>query len=363
MEKTNHRGANAMKHRHIRWLAAILTMVLLGTAGCGRTPDTPDISTPIGDTTTTTTTAATTTTTAKQPAINPLTGIRDMTTDLNRPVGFVVTDESAKVTQLHLESADFYFEAETEGGIPRILAVYSSLDRIPDTIGPVRSARTHFVKMAKAMDMIYCHIGGSQGGKDTIKELGVADLGNEYEINDILKNSSNVSWNRSAFTAKKVLSAVKSKGYRTSTTVKSPYAFGEKTGSMPATTVDVQISESFDMAFTYDAASGLYQKHRNALSTPIHTTYTGGTVEARNVIVMYDHRFVDPNDAKRYDFDLESGSGILASGGTSREIRWVRNDSGLHYYESDGTTPLTVATGKTFVCLVSDTLKGRTRIE
>ena len=358
-----------MKHRHIRWLAAILSLMLLGAMGCGSTPETPDISTPVGDTTTTTTTESTTTTTAKQPAINPLTGIRDMTTDLNRPVGFVVTDESAKVTQLHLESADFYFEAETEGGIPRILAVYSSLDRIPDTIGPVRSARTHFVKMAKAMDMIYCHIGGSQGGKDTIKELGVADLGNEYEINSILKNSANVSWNRSAFTAEKVLAAVKSKGYRTSTTVNSPYTFGEKDGSMPATTVDVQISESFDMAFTYDATTGLYQKHRNSLSSPIHTTYTGGTIEVSNVIVMFDRRYVEQVEQKgdgstltRYDFDLVSGSGYLASGGTAREIKWKRTNDQLSFFESDGTTPLTVATGKTYVCLTSQTLKSKTPI-
>ena len=361
-----------MKHTSLRWLAAVLsTVLLLGLVGCGGTPE-PDPSTPADTTTTTTTTTqvTTTTTTAPQLGLNPLTGIRDMTTDLNRPIGFVVTDESSKVTQLHLESADFYFEAETEGGIPRILAVYSSIDRIPDTIGPVRSARTHFVKMAKAMDMIYCHIGGSQGGRDTIKELGVADLGNEYEINSILKNSANVSWNRSAFTAKKVLAAIKNKGYRTSTTVKTPYTFGDKAGTQPATTVDVQISESYDMAFTYDAASGLYQKHRNSLSTPIHTTYTGGTIEVSNVIVMFDRRSVEQVEHKadgstltRYDFDLESGSGWLATGGTAREIRWKRTNSQLSFFESDGTSPLTVAEGKTYVCLASQTLKSKTNIK
>ena len=106
-----------------------------------------------------------------------------METANNRPIGFMVTDETATLTQLNLESADMYIEAETEAGIPRILALYSSIDRIPDVIGPIRSARPHFVKLAKALDAIYCHIGGSRSGLEKIKELGVQDMAAAYEIN------------------------------------------------------------------------------------------------------------------------------------------------------------------------------------
>lgn len=319
--------------------------------------------------TTTTTVPPTTTTTAPPLGLNPLTGVEDMTTDNNRPIGFVVTDEDSKHVQLNIESADMYFEAETEGGIPRMLAIYSSIDRIPDVIGPVRSARPHFVKMAAALDMIYCHIGGSKTGMETIKNLGVKDLQNEYEINTILKNSANRSWNRSAFTKAKVLPAIQNKKYKTTTDRNTPFVFGDKAGTDPATTVVVKISESYDMAFEYDAATGLYKKHRNALDTPIHTTYTGGTITATNVIVMFDRRTVDMVEQKanggtttRYNFDLDSGEGLLASGGTARPIRWKRTNSQLSYYEADGTTPLTVATGKTYICLTSATLRSRTTL-
>ncbi len=345
-----------MKLTALRTAALLLAVaILFACCGCNRTPDAS--SAPVESTPTTTTTT--------KPALglNALTGVEDMKTDNDRPVAFVITDEDQYHVQLNLEAADMYFEAETEGGIPRILAIFSSIDRIPKELGPVRSARPHFVKIADALDAIYCHIGGSYSGLSTIKELGVDDIYGAEQINDILKNSKNFSWNRKTFVDEKVRKEITRRGYSLTTDRTSPYQFGEKAGTTTANTVVVRISNSYDMAFTYDSARGVYQKHRNSLDSPIHTTYTGGTVEASNVIVMYDHRFVDPNDAKRYDFDLKSGSGILASGGTSREIRWTRDNSGLHYYESDGTTPLTVATGKTYVCLASDTLRSRMRIE
>ncbi|MBQ5841241.1 MAG: DUF3048 domain-containing protein [Clostridia bacterium] len=347
-----------------RATAALLSVCLLiGLTACGS-------GAPVSSAPPTTTTAPTTTTTTAPPTwMNPLTGVQDLTTQNNRPIGFVVTDEDSKHIQLNIEHADMYFEAETEGGIPRMLAIFSSVDRIPDAIGPVRSARPHFVKMAKSLDMIYCHVGGSKTGLNTIKELGVQDLGNEFEVNAILKNSANLSWNRDAFTKAKVLPAIQKKKYKTTTTRNSPFEFGDKAGTSPATTLVVRISDSYDMAFTYDAASGLYQKHRNALNTPIHTSYTGGTVTAKNVIVMYDRRFVDETynnkqggTTTRYNFDMNGGEGLLVSGGTSRPIRWKRTNNQLTYYEADGATKLTVAQGKTYICLASTHLKDRTKV-
>ena len=339
-----------------RFIAKLLaTLLVLSLAGCGNgdaVSSAPEvISTP-----------TTTTETPKVLGTNLLTGVQVMETDNNRPIAVVVTDEDANHVQLGIEQADMFFEAETEGGIPRILAFFSSVDRLPKEIGPVRSARPHFAKMARAMDAIYCHIGGSTTGLNTIRELGVNDIENASIIHDVLKNSKNFSWNRKAFTKAKILEQINNRKYRITTSYTSPFRFGDKAGTTVANTVVVRISASYDMAFTYDAASGLYQKHRNALSTPVHNTYTGGPIAVRNLIVMFDQRTIDPLESNRCDFVLNSGSGLLAVDGTSREIRWKRENNRLSYFESDGTTPLTVGEGKTFVCLTSDTLKSRTTV-
>ena len=355
-----------MTHSLLRRLTAAGTALVLLAAlgGCQKTPA-ADSSAPAP------TAPTTTTTTAPKLGLNRLTGVEDMTTDNDRPIGFVVTDETSTLTQIGLESADFFFEAETEGGIPRILAVYASVDRIPEAIGPVRSARPHFVKIAKALDAIYCHIGGSPSGLDAIKELGVTELTNTYVIHPVLKASKNYSWNRSAYTKEKVTEKIAKQKIPVTSSYKSPYQFGTKTGSAVANTVNVRISESYHMAFTYDGARGVYQKHRNSLDTPVHVTATGGTIETANVIVLYAPRTVDEtytydkqNDKQttRYNFSMESGSGTLATGGTARDIRYTCTTGGLQFYESDGSTPLTVAAGKTFVCLVGSHLKSSTVI-
>lgn len=354
-------------HRLLGLLSA--ACLLLTLAGCGGEPEAS--SEPAPTTTTTTTTAVTTTTTTTAPllGINAFTGIRDMKTDANRPIGFVVSDETSSLTQLGVESADFFFEAETEAGIPRILAIYASVDRIPEAIGPVRSARPHFVKIAAALNVIYCHIGGSSSGLQAIRDLGVKEITEAFVIHPVLKNSANFSWNRSAFTAEKVRNDIRRRGLPTKGAPTSPFQFGNKAGTQPATTVDVQISETYDMAFTYDTASGKYQKHRNSLDTPVHKTYTGGPIAVENVIVMFDRRTIDRVEQKadggtmtRYNFDLKTGHGLLATGGTARSIRWQCSKTGLQFFESDGTTPLTVATGKTYLCLTSQTLENKTNV-
>ncbi len=358
-----------MKKTCFRLLTILLTVsMLLALTACGNEPENPapDISDPVTTTTTTTTTAPTEP--VDELGVNPLTGKKDMTTENNRPVGYVVPDEASKLVQVGIDQADMYFQAETEGGIPRMLCIFSSVDRIPDAIGPIRSARPHFVKMAAALDLIYCHIGGSPSGVNTIKQLGVDDI-EDAAVQDstlaaAVSSGNNASWNNKAFTKSKVLDIINRKKYSTTTDTKSPFAFGDKKGDKAANTVNIKISSSFHMAFTYVADRGVYQKHRNTLDSAIHKAADGGAVEVSNVIVMYDTRFVDTVEQKegttRYNFELQSGSGHLASGGTVREIKWTRTNGQLSYFEADGTTPLTVAEGKTYIALVSKEYKGQT---
>lgn len=340
-------------------VASAVAMLLTLTA-CGGN-DAPESSAP----TTTTTAATTTTKPAPKLGVNPLTGKEDMTSDNNRPVAIVVSDESSDVVQIGIDEADMYFESETEGGIPRMLCIFASVDRVPEAIGPVRSARPHFVKMAKALDAVYGHVGGSPPGLAAIKSLGVKDIEDAGIKHNTLVNSSNVSWNTTAFTKEKVLQSINNKKYATTTKTKSPFRFGEKAGTAPATTVDIKISGSYHMGFTYVESTGLYQKHRNGLSTPVHKAADGGAVEVSNVIVMLDTRYVDTTgttgEKTLYNFELKSGSGYLASGGTYREIKWTRTNDQLSYFEADGVTPLTVAAGKTYITLVSKDFKSETK--
>lgn len=355
-----------------RIISLLLVLVLtVGLAACKKAEEPEPAPT-------TTTTKATTTTTTKPPLPrNPLTGIEDFDTDNNRPIAFAVPDESADIVQVGIEHAEMYFEAETEAGIPRMLAIFSSVDRLPEAVGPVRSARPHFIKYVNALDAIYCHIGGSGAARQAIRNQGINDIEAAYETNSILMQAvsagKNYSWNNKAFVKEKVLNFIDRVGYKTTSKTVSPYAFGTKKGDQPASTVNVKISHSYNIGFSYDKKTGLYSKHRvtmrgtsAAMDMPIHQTGSGGTVAVKNVIVMYDNRSVldyKKGSAYHIDFELKQGKGTLAVDGKARDIVWKRTNEQLSFYEADGKTPLKVAEGKTFVCLTDKNLKAKTVIE
>lgn len=331
-----------------------MTVLLFAVTGCQKKP--ADDTTP--------TTNNTTTTTAPVRYMNLLTGEEDLKTPNNRPVAFMIGNSSYTknpLQQKNVDKADFYMETETEGGITRIMAVFGSIEKVPAEIGPVRSARTPFVKMVKALDGIYCHVGGSTLGKQMIKDLKVNDLDSlTVPSEDLKKVNGNWVEHIKVFTLEKIKSAVQSRKLSTTTGVKSPYQFGEKAGTGLGNKVQVNISGSSCSSFVYDPATKLYTKNRYGLDSQVHKSYEGAPIAVSNVIVMYDQRFQE--DAGHISFTLQSGKGILVSGGTSRDIKWSRTDGQLSFFEADGS-PLTVAKGKTYVCLTSDQYASKTILQ
>lgn len=351
----------SLKSTFFRICAALMATVLLfSLAACGKKAD--------GDTVTTTTATTTTTTTPTTAPpvryLNLLTGENALETQQNRPVAFMIGNygyTGAPFMQKNIDKADLYVEAETEGGIGRIMAVFGSIENVPAEVGPVRSARTHFVKLAKSLDVIYCHVGGSTKAKSLIPSIGLTDLDSLTVTNTQLRsaNGGYVEHGK-VFTLAKMQSAIKNRGIRTTTSTTSPFAFGEKAGSGKGNGVQVNISGSWKVAFTYDAATGLYTKRRSSLSSDVHKTIDGDSIQVKNVIVMYDTRYQE--DAGHISFNLKSGNGVLVSGGTSRSVRWSRTDSGLSFTEADGTA-LTVAQGKTYICLTDTSNASKTVLQ
>ncbi len=346
-----------LKKHLLRVTTGLMALVLL--FGCTACRKPTDLSVSVNQPTTTTAP----TTTAVTGALNLLTGERLKGYD-NRPIAFMIGNVaySATIQQKHIDKADFYVEAETEGGISRIMAVFGSVENLPDEIGPVRSARTHFVKIVSALDAMYCHVGGSVKADALIPQLGITDLGSS--ASQLSKELQSVNgWgseHHKVFNISKVKNTISSRKVATTTNRTSPYVFGDKKGDGVGNTVQVNTSTSWRTSFTYDATTGLYTKHRKEATTEVHKAYDGDPIQVSNVIVMYDERFQEDNE--HISFTLNSGEGLLVTGGTSRPIKWTRTNSQLTFTETDGT-PLTVATGKTYVLLTSTALASKTVLQ
>lgn len=100
-----------------------------------------------------------------------------------RPLFVMIENSTDARPQSGLGSADIVYEAVAEGGVTRFGAVYLCDVAKADTIlGPVRSARTHFVNLASEYNYpLYAHVGGANcssadGGKTCTTDKRVQTL-------------------------------------------------------------------------------------------------------------------------------------------------------------------------------------------
>ncbi|MFH1896541.1 MAG: DUF3048 domain-containing protein [bacterium] len=100
---------------------------------------------------------------------NPINGILYTSTEVRqwqerRPMAVTINNHAEARPQKGLSSADLIYEAVAEGGISRFLAIFHS--KLPETVGPVRSARVYYIDWAKEYDAWYAHWGHAQGSNE-----------------------------------------------------------------------------------------------------------------------------------------------------------------------------------------------------
>jgi len=90
------------------------------------------------------------------------------------PLGIMIENSVAARPQIGLADAQLVYEAITEGGITRFLAIYSCSE--PEKVGPVRSARIFYLDWVSELNAFYAHVGGNYDALQKIKEYGILDL-------------------------------------------------------------------------------------------------------------------------------------------------------------------------------------------
>lgn len=347
-------------------IALLCSCIFVG--GCSKKAE--ETSTPKPTTTAKVTSAETTATEAPNPCNqNPFTGEYDIDPNAStRPVGVMIGNNPASRPQFGIEDADLYFEIETEGAISRIMAVWASPERMPETVGPCRSARTPFVKIAKSLDLVYLHVGGSTTGKAKINALSVADIdGNVDETvfwrDQGLINSRGYEYSMMA-TGSKVLNYMKKANYRLNTESGALFTFGEKLGDGAGKTASIDVTGTQTVIFRYDAATGLYTKSNDDWNPEeVHVSYNASgkqvPIKVTNVLVLYASKYME--NGTTCDFTL-GGDGVLITGGTSRDITYSNDGTGFSFSEADGSEMI-VNPGKTYICVVNSALRGGTDLQ
>ena len=106
---------------------------------------------------------------------NPLDGTQVEPSLANRhPLAIVIENPPQARPQIGLDKASIIYEAITEGGITRFLAIFGPRDT--SKIGPVRSMRTFFIDWSWEYKAFLGHVGGNIDALDRIPVEGALDL-------------------------------------------------------------------------------------------------------------------------------------------------------------------------------------------
>lgn len=86
------------------------------------------------------------------------------------PIAVMIDDHPNARPQSGFNDASVVWQAPAEGGIPRYMLIFQ--DRVPPSVGPVRSARQYYIAWAAEWNAVYAHVGGSPQALQTLREKG-----------------------------------------------------------------------------------------------------------------------------------------------------------------------------------------------
>lgn len=286
-----------------------------------------------------------------------------------RPLFVMIENSVDARPQSGLGSADVVYEAVAEGGVTRFGAVYYCGVAKADTIlGPVRSARTHFVNLASEYNYpLYAHVGGANcssadGGKtcttdkrvQTLEQLSsygwVGRQGNDlnqFSIGfptfwrDYERMGRTVATEHTMYTSSEKLwkYAASTRGWTNKspdgkTTWEDdfvPFAWKEDASEAERGSVN-QISfgfwesyHDFDVVWDYDRATNTYLRSNG--SAPHRDRNDDSQFRAKTVVVQFTKELGPLDEHKHMLYEvIGTGKGILFQDGNATEITWSKKD-------------------------------------
>ena len=292
---------------------------------------------------------------------NPLTGEYTLDQEATRPVAVVINNLSVtQDVQAGVAAADIVFETEVEGGVTRLMAVYSDISKV-GKIGSLHGLRTAFAEIAwgmkalllyNEMDEIYC-----RRVVEKSDMIHAAIEGNKY----CAREENGLIFEHRLYTSgSQLANLIADKGLDTNGSGEPWLLFSEDSskiaaGSAAATNITVKYSTTSITKFIYDKDNKKYIRS-NKKDVPF-TDYETGEQELFTNVFVLETSIQNYSDNYTQNVDLSSGKGYYISAGGVVEILWSKGDSAssLVLTTTSGET-LTVNQGKSYFCIVDGTV-------
>ena len=284
----------------------------------------------------------------------------------HRPIGVMVENHSEARPQSGLSSADVIYEAVAEGGVSRFGAVYYCGVAARDTIlGPVRSARTHFINLASEYNFpLYTHVGGANCGSsdpklcNTDKRVQALEQINQYgwggakgnDLNqfsmgfptfwrDYERLGKTVATEHTMYSSTEKLwkYASATRGWTNKTPDGKldwkdkfvPFTFKDDAkdkGSVGKISFGFWESyHQFDVVYTYDSAGNIYTRQNGGEAHKDRND--DSTITAKVIVVQFTKELGPLDEHKHMLYEvIGTGKSLVFQDGTVTEATWTKKD-------------------------------------
>ena len=331
----------------------LIACLVVGTVAAGwlvvvlATPDPPPVPVPTTTVPTTTATPEPTTTAPPVSPVSPFTGLPAPAA----PVLAVKIDNVRQARpQLGLTAADLVYVEPVEGGLSRLLAVFSS--RLPDAVGPVRSARESDLELLGQFGRPALAYSGA--APQLLPQLAAARVANVSPVQapqayfrDRARRPPHNSYARPA----QLLAAAPDTGLSADIGLR----FGDAPPGGTPTAHEVAGYPAAELSFDWSAADGRWLV--GADGAPLLAAEGGrpgaATVVLQSVVVRPSGISDLLGNVSPYAETVGSGAALVLRDGVSFPARWSRPtpDSGTAFTLEDGR-PCPFARGPVWIVLV-----------
>lgn len=268
-------------------------------------------------------------------ARSPLTGLEVPIELANLPItGVMIENSPDGRPQSGLGEAGVVFEAITEGGITRFLALYQ--EAMPGHIGPVRSVRPYYLDWLLSFDAAIAHAGGSGPALAQIRSQRIKDIDHGANPATFQRVNNRFAPHNLYTSREKLLAAHQARGYTTSDFRGFERAKRERPAEVPtAVTIALNISSPlYNSVFTYDRASNSYV--RAMAGRPHIDAGTGRQINPKVVIAL----ITDRSQSGIHSVYRTTGSGValIFQDGGVIQASWRKADtaSELSFHDPTG---------------------------
>lgn len=276
---------------------------------------------------------------------NPLDGTEVDKNLANRhPLAIIIENHPAARPQIGLDKASIIYEAITEGGITRFMAIYGP--READKIGPVRSMRTFFLDWAWEYNAFLGHIGGNIDALDRIPIEGALDL-DQFALGDKAywrEPQAGKAIEHTMYTStSKLYTVAEAKGWNmegdfTSFKFLDPKKYQSNQNLSQEITIDFS-STSYQISYEYDTLNNNYRRLLGG--SPHKDRNTGNTLAPTNIIiqsVQRAHTTTRINEESWSFTTIGEGKAYVFYGGKQIEATWKKQDlkSRTKFYDRAG---------------------------